>query len=74
MLRPLMGNEAIFWLQMLVLVLLNVLSLYAGYRIAEWFYGNKALRAFIPMALLAVFFMAVNVYILGQPMALRHTH
>lgn len=71
---PLMGNEAIFWLQMLVLMMLTGLSLYAGYRIAERFYGDRALKAFIPMALLAVFFMTINVYILGQPMALRHTH
>jgi len=71
---PLMGNEAIFWLQMLVLVVLNLFSLYAGYRIAVRHYGNRALRAFIPMAALALFFMVINVFILGQPMALRHTH
>lgn len=71
---PLMGNEAIFWLQMLVLAVLNIFSLYAGYRIAVRHYGDKALRAFIPPAALAVFFMLVNTFILGQPMALRHTH
>ena len=71
---PLMGNEAIFWLQMLVLAILNIFSLYAGYRIAVRHYGDKALRAFIPMAALAVFFMLVNTFILGQPMAMRHTH
>lgn len=71
---PLMGNEAIFWLQMLVLAVLNIFSLYAGYRIAVRHYGDKALHAFIPMAALAVFFMLVNTFILGQPMAMRHTH
>jgi hypothetical protein len=71
---PLMGNEAIFWLQMLVLAILNIFSLYAGYRIAVRHYGQRALRAFIPMAALAVFFMLVNTFILGQPMAMRHTH
>jgi len=71
---PLMGAEAIFWLQMLILVMLNVFSLYAGYRIAVRHYEGKALKAFIPMAALAVFFMIINVYILGQPMALRHSH
>ncbi|MBI5103109.1 MAG: 4Fe-4S binding protein [Nitrospirae bacterium] len=71
---PLMGNEAIFWLQMLILAILNIFSLYAGYRIAVRYYGDKALRAFIPMAALAVMFMLINTFILGQPMALRHTH
>ncbi|MFZ5998051.1 MAG: 4Fe-4S binding protein [Nitrospirota bacterium] len=71
---PLIGNESIFWLQMAILMILNIFSLYAGYRIAVRHYGDKALRAFIPMAALAVFFMMVNAFILGQPMALRHTH
>ncbi|MCL5237602.1 MAG: 4Fe-4S binding protein [Nitrospirae bacterium] len=71
---PLMGPESIFWLQMLILIALNLFSLYAGYRIAARYYGDKALRAFIPMAALAVFFMIINTFILGQPMALRHTH
>jgi polyferredoxin len=71
---PLMGAEAVFWLQVLILITLNLFSLYAGYRIADRFYGERALKAFIPMATLAVFFMVVNAYILGQPMALRHTH
>ncbi|MDA8084922.1 MAG: 4Fe-4S binding protein [Nitrospiraceae bacterium] len=71
---PLMGAESIFWLQMAIICVMNIFSLYAGYRIALRFYGDKAVRAFIPMAILAVFFMAVNAYILGQPMAMRHTH
>jgi polyferredoxin len=71
---PLMGQETIFWLQMLVLAVMNIFALYAGYRIAVRFYGERALRAFIPMAVLAVLFMVINAYILGQPMALRHHH
>ncbi|NJD57173.1 MAG: 4Fe-4S binding protein [Nitrospirae bacterium] len=71
---PLMGSESIFWLQMLVILIMNIFSLYAGYRIAVRYYGDRALRAFIPMAILAVAFVIINVYILGQPMAMRHTH
>ena len=71
---PLMGAEPIFWLQMAVFVILNIFLLYAGYRIAVRHYGQKALKAYVPMVLLAVFFMVINAYILGQPMALRHTH
>ena len=71
---PLMGAESIFWLQMLILTVLTGFSLYAGYRISEKYYGNRAVRAFIPMAALAVLFMLINAFILGQPMALRHTH
>ncbi len=71
---PLMGAETIFWLQMAVLVTLDIFSLYAGYRIAVKHYGERALRAFIPMALLVAGFMIINAFILGQPMALRHTH
>jgi hypothetical protein len=71
---PLMGMESIFWLQMILIIILNVFSLYAGYRIAARFYGEKAARAFIPMAVLAIVIMVANAYILGQPMAMRHTH
>jgi len=71
---PLMGAESVFWLQMVILMTLNLFSLYAGYRIAVRFYGDRALKAFIPMAAQAVFFMIINAFILGQPMALRHTH
>lgn len=71
---PLMGQETIFWLQMGIFLVMNIFSLYAGYRIAVKNYGDKALRAFIPMACLAVFFMVVNAFILGQPMSMRHHH
>ena len=71
---PLMGPESIFWLQMVIFLVMNIFSLYAGYRIAVKHYGERALRAFIPMALLVVGLMIINAFILGQPMALRHTH
>ena len=71
---PIMGSESIFWLQMLVILVMNIFSLYAGYRISVRYYGDRALRAFIPMALLAVVFICINAFILGQPMAMRHTH
>ncbi len=71
---PLMGDESIFWFQMVIFLILNIFSLYAGYRIAVRHYKEKALKAFIPMAALALFFMIVNIFILGQPMSLRHTH
>jgi hypothetical protein len=71
---PLMGNETIFWLQMAIFLVMNIFSLYAGYRIAVKHYGDKALRAFIPMALLAVSLLVLNAYILGQPMSMRHHH
>ncbi|MFI5294306.1 MAG: 4Fe-4S binding protein [Thermodesulfovibrionales bacterium] len=71
---PLMGQESIFWLQMGIFLVMNIFSLYAGYRIAVKYYGDKALRAFIPMACLAVLFMVINAYILGQPMSMRHHH
>lgn len=71
---PLMGDETIFWLQMVTFIVLNVFSLYAGYRIAVRYYKEKALKAFIPMAALAVFLMIINVFVLGQPMSPRHMH
>jgi len=71
---PFAGDETIFWLQMAIIMALNVFSLYAGYRIAVRHYGDRALRAFIPMAALAAAFMVVNAFILGQPMSPRHTH
>ncbi len=71
---PLMGSESIFWLQMGIFLVMNIFSLYAGYRIAVKHYGDKALRAFLPMACLAVLFMVINAFILGQPMSMRHHH
>lgn len=71
---PLMGDESIFWLQMAAFIVLNIFSLYAGYRIAVRYYKEKAMKAFVPMAVIAVFLMIINVFILGQPMSLRHTH
>ncbi|RJQ23972.1 MAG: 4Fe-4S binding protein [Nitrospiraceae bacterium] len=71
---PLLGDESIFWLQMATFIVLNIFSLYAGYRIAVRYYNEKALKAFLPMAALAVILMIVNVFILGQPMSARHTH
>ncbi len=71
---PLMGAESIFWLQMVIIFIMNIFSLYAGYRIAVRYYGNKALRAFVPMAVLVVLLIAINAFILGQPMAMRHIH
>ena len=73
-LAPFMGFEAVFWLQMAVLVTFNIVSLYAGYRIAVNTFQEKALRAFIPMMILVLVFTLVNTFILGQPMSLRHTH
>ena len=71
---PLIGAESIFWIQMGIFLAMNIVSLYAGYRISVKHYGDKALRAFIPMTILVVLFMVVNVYILGQPMSMRHHH
>jgi len=71
---PLMGDEAVFWVQMVTFIVLNIFSLYAGYRIAVRYYKEKALKAFIPMAALVVLFMIINVFILGQPMSARHSH
>jgi len=71
---PLMGDESIFWLQMATFIVLNIFSLYAGYRIAVRYYNEKALKAFVPMAVLAVFLMIINIFILGQPMSPRHAH
>ncbi len=74
MVAPLLGPESIFWLQMAIIFVMNIFSLYAGYRITDRYFGKKALRAFVPMALFSVFFMVINAYILGQPMAMRHHH
>lgn len=71
---PFMGFEAVFWLQMTVLIVLHVFSLYAGYRIAVKNFETHAMKALVPMLLLVIAFMLINAFVLGQPMALRHTH
>jgi polyferredoxin len=72
--QPLMGLDAVYWLQMATFLFLFAYTLMAGYRIACQVYtnGQVALRAVSPMVLLALGFALLNVFLLSQGMAPRH--
>jgi hypothetical protein len=61
-------------LQVSVVVALFGLSLLAGHRLALRLYGDPAvaLRALVPMVLLALLLTGVGIGLLAQPMELRH--
>lgn len=73
---PLLSDPVIYWIQLAVLTVLYLASLYCGYRIAFQYGSDRknALRLLAPMILLALAFTLVNVFLLSQPMSQRHHH
>lgn len=74
--KPLIDSTVIYWLQMGLLLIFYMFSLYAGYRLAINHYKDPqvAFRALLPMIGVSFVLMAVNVYLLNLPMAPRHVH
>jgi hypothetical protein len=71
--RPLMAGESVYWLEMLLILLGFVVSLFIGHRLTMNFADRqKAGRGFIPFAALSLIFTLVNMYLLNQPMGARH--
>ncbi|MFQ5911761.1 MAG: 4Fe-4S binding protein [Nitrospinota bacterium] len=73
---PLMGLDAIYWLQMGSFLVFFGYALFIGYRISRQVYadGTMALRALSPMVLLALTFAILNIFFLSQGMNPRHAH
>ena len=64
------------WLLRLELVFLDaglVVSLYAAFRIAEERTPGRALRAFVPWAVLLLLLFAAGLWLVFQPMEMRGT-
>lgn len=77
-----MANEFIvspsvlYMLQMILLAIFYVVSLYTGYRLANKTYRSKdlAFKGLMPMLAVSFILMSVNVILLNMPMAPRHIH
>jgi polyferredoxin len=74
--EPLIDASFLYWIQMSLLLIFFVYSLYAGYRLSLKNYknGSIAFRALLPMLLLSLVLVTLNVYLLNLPMAPRHIH
>lgn len=72
--NPLVSSEVIYWLQMLLILGGFVFSLMIGYRLAATLLERQetAGKAFIPLIVLSLFFTLTNLYLLNQPMGMRH--
>lgn len=68
------SSDAIYWLQVFLILLGFIFSLTVGYRLAAAFFNRQERvgKSFIPFALLALVFTLVNLYLLSQPMGARH--
>jgi hypothetical protein len=75
-LPPLLSHEVTYWTQMLLLLGLYGLSLYAAARLARRSFSTAGttFRAVAPMVLVSLVLMLLNVYVLSQPMSARHGH
>jgi polyferredoxin len=74
--EPLIDPSFLYWIQMSLLLVFFVYSLYAGYRLSIKNYkdGTIAFRALLPMVILSLVLVTLNVYLLNLPMAPRHIH
>jgi polyferredoxin len=74
--EPLIDPSFLYWIQMTLLLVFFVYSLYAGYRLSIKNYkdGTIAFRALLPMVVLSLVLVTLNVYLLNLPMAPRHIH
>lgn len=71
---PLLPPEAVYWLQMFLVLGGLVFSLVVGYRLAARYYESRgaAGRVVVPFMLVSLLFTLVNLYLLNQPMGMRH--
>ncbi|HSB69446.1 MAG TPA: 4Fe-4S binding protein [Candidatus Methylomirabilis sp.] len=75
-LPAILPHEVVYWMQMLLVMGFYGVSLYAGSRLARRHFSNAetTFRAAAPMIVVSLLLMLVNVYVLSQPMAARHSH
>jgi len=71
---PLVSSDAIYWAQMLLILLGFIFSITVGYRLAATLFDRHEAtgRAFIPLVLVSLLFTLINFYLLTQPMGMRH--
>lgn len=71
---PLLPPVVVYWIQMSFLILFFAFSIYVGYRLALYLYGEArvACRVLTPMVALVFLFTLANIYLLNSPMGARH--
>lgn len=71
---PLASSDVTYWLQMVILLSGFVFSIVVGQRRVMGFFSPKefAGNAFIPFIVLSLLFTLTNLYLLNQPMGMRH--
>lgn len=71
---PLVSSEVVYWLQMLFILAGLLFSVVVGYRLARDLFEQHRLagKALIPFAVLSLLFTLTNLYLLNQPMGMRH--
>ncbi len=71
---PLVSSDAIYWLQILLILLGFIFSLNVGYRLTAIMFDRRETtgKAFIPFAVISLVFTLINLYLLNQPMGARH--
>lgn len=71
---PLISSDAVYWLEVLLVLVGFIFSLIVGYRLVTTLFDrhDSAGKAFFPVALLSLIFTLLNLYLLNQPMGARH--
>ena len=72
--QPWVSSEVIYWLQMALILGGLILSLVVGFRLARTLWDRQMTqgKALIPLIVLTLIFTLVNLYLLNQPMGMRH--
>ncbi|RMF91078.1 MAG: hypothetical protein D6736_05745 [Nitrospinota bacterium] len=69
---PLFSIQAVWYLQVLFIIIGHVWSLYIGHRVALHLYGHhKSLKAEFPMVLAMITYSVLSLYLVAQPMEMR---
>jgi len=72
---PLVSSEVIYWLEMLLVLGGFVFSIGVGYRLATTLFQRREIagKGFVPFIALSLAFTLLNLYLLNQPMGMRHS-
>ena len=68
------SSEVVYWLQMVLILGGLILSLVVGFRLARTLWDRQMTKgkALIPLIVLTLLFTLINLYLLNQPMGMRH--
>jgi len=71
---PLVSSEVVYWLQMLLILAGMIFSIAVGYRLARPLFdrGEATGKALVPFIVLSLIATLINLYLLNQPMGMRH--